>query len=65
MRRASLSILPRISWLASLDKSGFQAAGPLVRGFADQADLKKTPLYDFHVEQGGDSKFHIIAFTSS
>ena len=23
------------------------------RGFADDANLKKTPLYDFHVEHGG------------
>lgn len=24
------------------------------RGFADDASLMKTPLYDFHVENGGD-----------
>ena len=24
------------------------------RGFASDADLKKTPLYDFHVEHGGE-----------
>lgn len=25
----------------------------LARGFADDADLKKTVLYDFHIENGG------------
>jgi hypothetical protein len=26
----------------------------LQRGFADDASLLKTPLYDFHVEHGGE-----------
>ena len=52
LRKASLGLLPRLSWLGALDNAGssFMHA---CRGFADQADLKKTPLHDFHVEQGG------------
>jgi len=26
-----------------------------LRAFASDADLKKTPLYDFHVEHGGEA----------
>lgn len=26
----------------------------LTRGFADDADLKRTPLYEYHLSQGGE-----------
>ncbi|CAM6123379.1 unnamed protein product [Calypogeia fissa] len=40
---------------ACLRERAGAAAGPRVqrRGYADMATLKKTPLYDFHVEHGG------------
>lgn len=33
---------------------GLPCAQIAVRRFASDADLKKTPLYDFHVEHGGE-----------
>ena len=36
----------------------------LTRGFADDASLKKTPLYDFHVENGGNSLFVALSLGS-
>lgn len=27
-----------------------------IRGFADDANLNKTPLYDFHVQHGGERR---------
>ena len=49
MRRQVLKLLPRLAAQASA------ARGPAwqLRGFADDASLKKTTLYDFHVAHGG------------
>jgi hypothetical protein len=52
MRRQALKLLPRLV-------QGQQAAvarGSLLgfRGFADDANLKHTTLYDFHVAHGGE-----------
>lgn len=63
MRRAgvrTIQLLPRISWLGATDACSLQGKGSIqiFRGYADQADLKKTPLYDFHVEQGGKTLRH-------
>ena len=30
------------------------------RGFADDADLKQTPLHAFHVENGGESDTFVL-----
>ena len=40
--------------VASALKSNKSVPFVVVRGFADDANLKKTPLYDFHVKQGGE-----------
>ncbi|CAL8472131.1 g11673 [Coccomyxa elongata] len=57
MTRQILKLLPQLR--TSLHRGSFASttqAVPqlfLTRGFADDASLKKTPLYDFHVENGG------------
>ena len=43
------SLAPLVSCLRD---NAFTAWSPL-RGFADDADLRKTKLYDLHVEHGG------------
>ncbi len=60
MTRQVLKLLPQLR--SSLHRGSFASttqAVPqlfLTRGFADDASLKKTPLYDFHVENGGTSQ---------
>ena len=39
--------------VSCLRENAFAAWGSSARGFADDANLKKTALYDLHVEQGG------------
>lgn len=57
MTRQVLKLLPQLR--SSLHRGSFASttqAVPqlfLTRGFADDASLKKTPLYDFHVQNGG------------
>ncbi|CAL5224777.1 g7519 [Coccomyxa viridis] len=56
MTRQVLRLLaPVRAGLRSRKVAGQPAAwcAPTSRGFASDADLKKTPLYDFHVEHGG------------
>jgi hypothetical protein len=36
----------------------------LTRGFADDAQLLKTPLYDFHVEHGGTHPVQVLIMTA-
>lgn len=64
MRRQALQLVPR---LLSGGKAG--AAFPALsaaarRSFADDASLKKTALYDFHVEHGGTIVFPIYLIFS-
>ncbi len=55
MRRHLAFLLPRAQGIAA--RSWMQSTQPAMcmasRGFADDASLKKTVLYDFHVEHGG------------
>ena len=58
MRRQLLQALPRLT--SSLQNGGGVSLSNarscqliVSRGFADDSDLLKTPLYDFHVEHGG------------
>lgn len=61
MRRGLLQILPRLSSSSTASGNQLYAAPAAVarcstvigRGFASDADLRKTPLYDLHVEHGG------------
>ena len=58
MTRQALRLLaPLRAGLRSTGCAGHPAAPWCAlssRGFASDADLKKTPLYDFHVEHGGN-----------
>lgn len=59
MRRHLASLLPRAQGIAASCRQPTQAAVVIAtRGFADDANLKKTVLYDFHVEHGGASQCH-------
>ncbi len=52
-RQASRKIVSAAPSLSA----AFREAAPslsLVRHYADEGSLLKTPLYDFHVEQGGE-----------
>jgi len=58
MRRALAQVLPRLSGTGCIGAHGARVAPVAcqllgVRAFADEANLLKTPLYDFHVEHGG------------
>lgn len=56
MRRHLASLLPRAQGIAAPFQQPTQSAVIIAsRGFADDATLKKTVLYDFHVEHGGAS----------
>ncbi len=52
-------LLPRLQQARSILGQGPLPVEPValglahIRGFADEANLQKTPLYDFHVEHGG------------
>ena len=61
MRRQAAITLLRSLTSAATGQAGAKAsnvggaAGVLLRrGFADDASLMKTPLYDFHVAHGGE-----------
>ena len=63
MTRQVLRLLaPVRAGLRSRKVAGQPAAwcAPTSRGFASDADLKKTPLYDFHVEHGGKSPCKVL-----
>jgi hypothetical protein len=57
MRRSVSKVLPQLlrshaaASSPAIQQIGFKLH--LVRGFADDANLKKTALYDFHVAHGG------------
>ena len=51
MRRQVLKLLPRLS---AAQASATRGPALQLRGFADDANLKKTELYDFHVAHGGE-----------
>ena len=54
MRRHLASLLPRAQGIAASCQQPTKAAVFIAsRGFADDANLKKTVLYDFHVAHGG------------
>ena len=60
MRRQALTLLRTALRSGAGEASGANtttaaASFALRRGFADDASLLKTPLYDFHVEHGGAS----------
>ena len=65
MRRQALTLVRsalRAGESASAANSTTAAASFAIRrGFADDANLMKTTLYDFHVENGGTSKDAAIA----
>ena len=66
MRRQARSLVRsalRASEATSASNSTTAAASFAIRrGYADDANLLKTPLYDFHVENGGMSLAHPNAF---
>ena len=51
LENSTLRLLQRDSGPACVGQIVLNATGR--RGFADDADLKKTPLHAFHVEHGG------------
>ena len=51
MLRQISSLIPAVRSAIAGDAVGALA---LVRGFADDANLKKTVLYDLHVQNGGE-----------
>ena len=62
MRQGLRQLLPRLDKVGSIwlqQNLGAACVGQFAlntsgrRGFADDASLKKTPLHDFHVENGG------------
>ena len=66
MRRQFLQLLPRLT--SSLQNGGGAGLSNarscqliVSRGFADESQLLKTPLYDFHVEHGGGSQNSIAS----
>jgi len=56
MRRQVLALLPQLARAQQAVGARAAIAGsqPWVRFFADDANLKKTALYDFHVAHGGE-----------
>ena len=61
-RQIALQLLRSLGAPAAAEPAWVQASNAALRapttllarrGYADDADLKKTPLYDFHVEHGG------------
>ena len=57
-RQAAVQLFKAIGRCAGSDSAKLSnnlpaAAAALRRGFADDASLLKTPLYDFHVAHGG------------
>jgi len=57
MRKQLLSLALRGQRaLAQQQQAGTSAPALALRSFADDANLKKTPFYDFHVEHGGRSQ---------
>ena len=63
MTRQVLRLLAPVRAGLRSRKSAGQPAGSWCaltsRGFASDADLQKTPLYDFHVEHGGKHAFTV------
>lgn len=55
MRRQVASLIPQLgrAFAAENGAVGQLSASWLKRGYADDANLKKTALYDYHVSQGG------------
>jgi aminomethyltransferase len=60
MRRQALKLLPRLAIGGQAQQQNATVAARAMlgmqlqlRGFADDANLKKTVLYDFHVAHGG------------
>lgn len=69
MRRQALSVVRsalRASEELTTKKSTTTTATlfAIRRGYADDANLLKTPLYDFHVAHGGRSNQPIHAFVA-
>jgi hypothetical protein len=64
MYRGLVKLLPRLASagavaggdLAAASGSGRALGAVAARSFASDADLLKTPLYDLHVEQGGECR---------
>ncbi len=62
MSGAMAQMLPRLASIGARCTGAGLSAAALSRGlgaassraFASEADLKKTPLHDLHVEHGGD-----------
>lgn len=66
MRQGVRHLLPRLdnvrsAWLQQNSRAVFAGQSALSssgrRSFADDANLKKTPLHEFHVENGGALRF--------
>lgn len=60
--RRLLALLPQLGRAGALRESQHATAtGSLIftRGFADDADLKKTVLYDLHVANGGERRHRL------
>ncbi len=60
LRRQAQALLPRLSALAQKQAAPAVAQAwsqQLLRSFADDANLKKTALYDLHVAHGGELNF--------
>jgi hypothetical protein len=63
MRRSVLSVLPQLlRSSAAVNSPAFQNLSNKLqwRAFADDANLKKTALYDFHVAHGGEESTGVI-----
>lgn len=62
MRRSVLAVVPQlVRSHAAANAPAFAQLSNLIqaRSFADDASLKKTALYDFHIAHGGEWPLHV------